>query len=89
MSTGHREDITLNEKILSQCLCNQITTTYTLNLIILCQLHLNKLEIKKKKKTNEIHFLKSRQIHECGTSESGAKGIFVGTNNFAFSPSSS
>ena len=88
MSTGHREDITLNENILSQCLCNQITTTYTLNLIILCQLHLNKVEIKKKK-TNEIHFLKSRQICECGTSESAEKGIIVGTNNFAFSPSSS
>ena len=29
---------------------------------------------------------KSRQIWECGTSESGAKGIFVGPNNFVFSP---
>lgn len=29
---------------------------------------------------------KSRQICEGGTSDSGAKGIFVGPNNFTFSP---
>ena len=63
MSTGHTEDITLNEKILSQCLCNQITTTYTLNPFILCQLHLNKVEIKKKKLMKYIFKKADRSVN--------------------------
>ena len=49
MSPGHtEEDITLNEKILSQCLCNQITTTYTLNILFYVNYTSTKLKLKKK-----------------------------------------
>ena len=67
VSTGYtEEDITLNEKILSQCLWNQITTTYTLNILSFYVNYTStKLKLKKKKQMKYIFKMKtskSRQI---------------------------